>query len=276
MLELEPREPDIRVAFFKRLLAIADFANEDAIVIKKSCCMMQYDVDRFQTIDTGREPQLRLVAKLVGHGREIHGIDIGWITDNQVIAASLQLIEKIGPDWMNPSFQAMTGNIDTRHVERIGRNIDGIHIGVRKRTGQRNGYATTPRSQVGGTPDAGRIDPGLEPVYDEFSDRRARHENALVHEKLQPCEPGLPDEVRDRESLIDPTFCQCANGAILFPTYLARVGSRDVVVRQVQCRKDKPGRLVKRVVRPVPIVELRARKLISDTPDQPLHGWSLL
>ena len=129
---------------------------------------MQDRYDRIQTIITGSQSICRLVSEFGRQIVHVMPIDIGRITDDQVVAYMLQIVEKSGSNQPDASFQGVTIDIDRDHAQGVLRDVHRINYGIRKSDRHRDGDAPAAGAKVDGAADAGRIHPGLEAIQDDF------------------------------------------------------------------------------------------------------------
>ena len=158
---------------------------------------------RQNAVDTSKA----LVTSDQGHGRlceifprqlvHTRGRYIRRIADDEVIDASIGW-KQIGFVQAHTRLQAMARAIDGGHRQRSGAEIGGIDLGVRKsqRTGQRD--AATAGADVENTFDLSGLKPRCELRVDEFGERRARHQHALVDVELMPGKPHALSEIGGR------------------------------------------------------------------------------
>ena len=129
---------------------------------------MQDRYDRIQTIITGSQPICRLVAEFGRQIVHVMPIDIGRITDDQVVADMLQIVEKNGSNQPDASFQGVTIDIDRGYTQGVLRDVHRVNYGIGKSNRHRDGDAPAAGAKVGGAADAARIHPGLEAVKEDF------------------------------------------------------------------------------------------------------------
>jgi len=106
--------------------------------------------------------------------------------------------------------------------------------------------------QVQRTADIAAGQPRLEAALDQFSDRRARHQGALVALEAQTGEPGLTGQVGGRDAFVDATLEQFQHTHLLFLQQTRLAVGRAQIVRQVQAVQHQLGGLIQRVVVAVP------------------------
>ncbi len=120
----------------------------------------------------------------------------------------------------------------------------------------RNGNAARAGAQVEGASHFAAAQPGLEASFDQFGDRRTRHQGARIALETQAGKPGLAGEVRRRNALGDAALEQ-AKHLLFFRTQQARLAiGRAEVVRQMQGVQDHLGGFVQRIV--VAVAECQA------------------
>lgn len=198
---------------------------------------------------------------------------VGRVTDDNIVGTLAESVEMIGLHGAHPSRQAMSTDIDTRHLERVSGNIGRIHQRARKCAGAGDRDAPRPCSQIEDATDTPRLDPGLEAPLDQFGQRRARDQHARIDMHAKTGKPALACQIDDRHPLANPPLEQ---GLEHGPSrdrhapaeFDARVRGEPQCVSQ-QCRGVIAG-----VVGAVPIVQARSRQAPATTLQQPTDRYT--
>ena len=181
-----------------------------------------------------------------GQGAPLGRADIGRIADDQVEAAVTQggiQVRLHGPD---PVRHVMTLDIDAGHGQGIVGNIDCVDLRVRERQCAGNGNAGAAGAKIQNAGHGLRIQPGFEPLFDQFGDRRARHQYPFVHMEGQAGKQRFTRQIGQRLALGHPLFDQIQHPATLGGCQVGLEISAGQVVGQMQGMQHQGGRLVER------------------------------
>lgn len=245
---------------FERLLAVADLADKYAAFAQEFRRMMQDQLDRIQTIRTGCQSKRRLVQELCRARIHVSLIYVRRIADNEVVLDVIEVTEEIGLYEPHAILHAMRGYVDGGDLERIRRDINGIHDGIRERVGKRDRNAATAGAKIDHAFSVAIRKPRREALGDQLGNGRARHEYPLIHEITAPGEPSFIQQVGQRHTLVDPPPRKLGYGVLFGLANRSRVHRRGIRMFQLQCGEHQPGSFIERVIRTVAVVELRICK----------------
>ena len=218
---------------------------------------MQNPVHRFQAVLARRQAKLGFMLKFPCPRIHVLLIDIGRVADHEIVLYLAESREKVGLDRMNAIFEAVTLHIDSGDRERIVRYVHRIDDRLGECQRHRDRYATAARTQVDCTMYCGRRNPRGKSVPDEFGERRARHQHAFVHIEFETGEPGLVDQVRDRNALVDAACSQREHRGGFVVAHLIGIDTGRVVMREPQHGKYQPRGFVDGVVRAMSVGQVR-------------------
>ena len=103
-------------------------------------------------------------------------------------------------------------------------------------------------------------DPGAEAVAQQLRDIRARHEDALVDVEALLAQPGLVEQIGERNAAAHPLGDQPGGPGALGGGQLALERGSELFVGNTEDVNEEPGRLVAGAVRAVAEMQPRAPK----------------
>ena len=102
------------------------------------------------------------------------------------------------------SGKPVVADVALRDGERVGRQVDGVDVGVRVRVRQQDREAARAGAKVERAAHAvGVADVRREAVGQQLGDERARNDHALVDVKAELAEPRFAGQVRGGHALVD-------------------------------------------------------------------------
>ena len=266
VLEVQPGEVHFRVQGFDMHLAVADFHHQDALLGEVVGGFGQHAPHQVQAVVATGQAQGRLVVVLVRHVGEVFGVHIGRIGNDQVEALAGQAVETIALHGVDALFQTMPLDVAVGHFQRLEGQVAEHHFRVGEGIGAGDADAARAGAQVEDARRLGR-QPGRETLADQFGNRRARHQHALVHLERQAAEPGLAEQVGGRHAFADAALDQAAEQValvILQPTVQVGVGH---FIRQMQGTQHQHAGLVPGVIGSMPKIDL----LSLESADRPAN-----
>ena len=113
-------------------------------------------------------------------------------------------------------------------------------------------------------------------VINEFANRRARHQHALIDVKLMSAEPGFVGQISDRNA-----FVNAANHALNDAVFLTGSQARGAhifrnIERQIQRRHHQLHRFVPRVVGTVSVPDICSAEATNRPTQHVLNGMKLI
>ena len=142
----------------------------------------------------------------------------------------------------------MAINIDSRHIQGVGRNIGSIHTRAGQCQRRRDRDTTRTRPDIEYARDRIRIDPRSEVPFDQLSNRRTRHEHSPVHVELVTAKPHPAGEIGSGNALIDTTPDEFHDRGFRFRRSLVRIRHRRVFMPEPGTEEHQFGGFVQRVV----------------------------
>ena len=246
-LELDPRERDFRQLFDQGCLALADFDDQDASCVQMFGGIAQDFQREVEPVVAGAQAEFRFVRVF---GRQRGDFVVGHvrrIADDQVVIFTDERAEKVGLQ------QAHVRRVQADAVffgerERVVADVHRVHVPIRVVMRHRDRDAARTRAQVKRAMHFEIAEPWMEIGFDQFGDRRARHQCARIGTETQTGEPRLAGQVCGRDALVDTALVQGEHSRLFLGSHARLAVDRVHVVRQVQRMQHQLGRLVERVV----------------------------
>ncbi|ABX20441.1 hypothetical protein SARI_00515 [Salmonella enterica subsp. arizonae serovar 62:z4,z23:-] len=275
VVKLQPGERHIRVLLHQMYHAVSDFTNQNARIGQIIRRIPQDTAGQFKAVSAGRQPQLRFVAIFVWQIGHIFRIDIGRVSDNQIVLNFRQIAEQIGADWRHVMDKTVLFNVMLGDSQRIRRNIDRINLSVRKSISTGDGDTAAAGTHI---QNIFRLlaNKTCKVVINQLANGRTRHQHALIDIKFVAAEPGLIGQVGYRNTLVDTTN-HSLNNAMFFAgrqprgTHIFRN-----IQRQIKRRQHQLHRLIPRVIGAVSIPDIRRAKTAYRPAQHVLNGMQFI
>eukprot|EP00913_Durusdinium_trenchii_P021284 g19997.t1 len=248
----EPQKFQVRKLFLEDLAARSDLADHAAARIEVIGSLGEDGAHEVEPV----------LPSVMGHGglgpvlgrEDCHRlvIDIGGIGDDEVEGLARQRCEEIPLVKIDLGSYLMFGDIDRRHLQRIGRQVNRVYHRMGEEFGGQHRKASRTGADVGGAFDGHGIrqeggSMGAQILAEQdLADMRAGHDHPLVHVKADALDIGMARQIggwlAGGDAGLDPLGEQTAFGRQQ-PGIQERIQRID---RQVERIEQEKGRVVAR------------------------------
>ena len=183
---VEPEEFEVRELGFEDLAPGADLAENAAAGVQMVGRRGEDAADDVEPVEAGAERHGGLVPIFLR--QFLHGdlVDIGRVGEDQVVALAFERREQIALIELDPAGEPLLVDIDARDLERVGREVDRIDLGILEHVGGENRDGAGPGAEVQHRLDRIRILDQREILaaegigIEQLADEGARDDHALV------------------------------------------------------------------------------------------------
>ena len=209
-----------------------------------------------ESVGAAVERQPRLAVELDRQAVAMRAGLVRRIAEDHVVLHRRHGIEDVAAMQMHASAEPAGCDVDLRHLERLGREINRVHLGRGKMLREQDGEAARAGADVGDARNLCRVgQPGVELLRDDLEEIAARDEHALVDIESLVAEPGFPREVGRGRAVHDAATEDIRELPPLGRAELARQHLGSAVERQVERAQDEVERLVVGAGRDLPECE---------------------
>ena len=166
----------------------------------------------------------------------------------------------------------MALDITLCHLQCFRGDIDSIDLRMREIMRADNGDTATAGAEIEDRTHGIGFHPGRKLRLDEFSNRRARYQHAIVDIEWHAGKPGLTDQIRRRYPLFETGTQQIDNGMAFLERQRGIQISRWHIGGQMQRMHHQHGRLVDGIVGAVTERELVLVEATGTPADKIAHG----
>ena len=227
---------------------IAHFSNEDPLRFQVLCRAHQQSPHHIQSVGTGPQSQIGLAAVFKRQGLHFSSAHIGRIRDDDVIARSAEIRIDVREHWPHSGNDRVSLAVDLCNGQRLGRDVYRVDRCLWQCECSSNGNASRSCTDVGEPAHLFRVHPRSEARFNQFCNRRTRHQDPLIDMELVPGKPHPLRQVGRRDALLDPTLQQPADGRPLSVIEDFGVDPGGILVLELGCIKDQLCSIIHRAV----------------------------
>ncbi len=245
----QPLEGQVGEGGFDDGAIMPDLDRQDAFGIEVFGSLGEQAAHHVQPVLTRGERHLRLVQVFRRQG--FHGLcgHVGRVAQDEVEAAAFQPLEDIAVHQLDAILQAVVGNVDARHIERVLRQVDRAHVRVRESVRHQDRQAARAGAHVEHAAYRLRIlHPGREAVLEQLGEEGARHDHARIDGEAEVAQPGLAEDVGGGDALVDALLDGFEQADALLGRDAGVHERLQAVERQGEAAEDQPHRLVEAVL----------------------------
>ena len=148
LFEFYPGKSHPRVKLLQRRPTVADLHHQQAVVLQVICGAREDTPGEMQAVSAGAQCQFRLVQVFSWHRRQVPGVDIGRVAENNVVALRVQAGKQVPADDCDSLLQAQLRGVFGRKFQGPGIQVHQVDHQARLVVSRGQANTTAPATEI--------------------------------------------------------------------------------------------------------------------------------